>query len=126
MIQQKTIIKIADNSGAKTARCIKLLGGFKKKKMSLGNIFVVSVQNLRNWSKKTAKVKKKEIHKALLLRVKTIKKNKNGFETHFYENSVVLLNKQGNPIGNRISGPLHEKLKKQKYKKFFSISPGFV
>jgi large subunit ribosomal protein L14 len=59
MIQQQTILKVSDNSGAKTVRCIKVLGGFKKKQASLGDILVVSVQKLRNKMKKNSKVKKK-------------------------------------------------------------------
>jgi len=126
MIQQETVLRVTDNSGAKTVRCIKILGGFKKKKVSLGDILIVSVQNLRNKSKKTSKVKKKEVYKALLLRVKTNQKTRNGFETNFQENSVALLNKQGNPIGSRITGPLSKKLKKKRFNKFAGISPGFV
>jgi large subunit ribosomal protein L14 len=126
MIQQETILKVADNSGAKTVRLINVLGGFKRKKVSLGDILVVSVQNLRNKSKKTSKVKKKEVYKALLIRVKTSQKTNNGFGIYFQENSVVLLNKQGNPIGSRIAGPLSKKFKKKKFNKFASISAGFV
>ena len=126
MIQQETILKVADNSGAKTVRCIKILGGFKKKKVSLGDIIVVSVQNLRNKSKKTSKVKKKEVYKALLIRVKTNKKTANGFKIDFKENAVILLNKKGNPICSRIAGPLSKQLKKKKFNKFASISAGFV
>ena len=126
MIQQKTILKVADNSGAKTVQCIKILGGFKKKKVSLGKILIVTIQDLRNKFKEISKVKKKEIYKALLLRVKIPQKAPNGFETSFQENTVALLNKQGNPIGTRIAGPVSKKLKKKKYKKFISISSGFV
>ena len=126
MIQQETILKVADNSGAKTVRCIKILGGFKKKKVSLGDILVVSVQNLRNKSKKTSKVKKKEIYKALLIRLKTNKKTANGFKIYFQENAVALLNKQGNPIGSRIAGPISKKLKKKKFNKFAILSNRFA
>lgn len=123
MIQQRTILKVSDNSGAKTVRCIKVLGGFKKKYASIGNIIVVSVQKLRNKSKKTSKVKKKEIYRALIIRTKTSLKNKNGMITKFQENSVVLLNKQGNPVGTRIIGPLPKYFKRQK---FINISNGVV
>lgn len=126
MIQQETILKVVDNSGAKTVRLINVLGGFKKKKVSLGDILVVSIQNLRNKSKKTSKVKKKEVYKALLVRLKTTQKTANGFGINFQENSVVLINKQGNPVGSRIVGPLSKKLKKKKFNKFASISAGFV
>lgn len=71
MIQQQSILKVSDNSGAKTVRCLKVLGGFKKKYARLGDIIIVSVQQLRNKSKKTSKVKKREIYKALILRTKS-------------------------------------------------------
>ena len=76
MIQQETILQVADNSGAKTVKCIKVLGGYKKKYAKLGDIVVVSIQKLRNKSKFTSKVKKGEIYKALILRTKKKKKKK--------------------------------------------------
>lgn len=126
MIQQKTILKVFDNSGAKTVRCIKVLGGFKKKYASLGDTIVVSVQKLRNKSKKTSKVKKKEVYRALIIRTKTPYKKKDGSTIIFNENSVALMNKQGNPLGTRIIGPLPKLLKKQKVQKFLSISTGLI
>jgi large subunit ribosomal protein L14 len=126
MIQQQTILKVSDNSGAKTVRCIKVLGGFKKKQASLGDILVVSVQKLRNKMKKNSKVKKKEIYKALIIRTKVYSKKKNGFYIKFQENSVTLINKQGNPVGTRIIGPLPKFLKKKQFQKFISISSGLV
>ena len=71
MIQQQTILKVADNSGAKTVKCIKVLGGFKRKFAYLGDIIIVSVHQLRNRSKTTSKVQKGEIYKALIIRTKT-------------------------------------------------------
>ena len=71
MIQQQSILKVSDNSGAKIVRCLKVLGGFKKKYARLGDIVIVSVQQLRNKSKKTSKVKKREIYKALIVRTKS-------------------------------------------------------
>jgi large subunit ribosomal protein L14 len=126
MIQQQTILKVSDNSGAKTVRCIKVLGGFKKKFASLGDIIVVSVQKLRNKLKKISKVKKKEIYKALIIRTKVSSKKKNGFYIKFQENSVALINKQGNPVGTRIIGPISKILKKKQFQKFVSISSGLV
>jgi len=126
MIQQKTILKVFDNSGAKTVRCIKVLGGFKKKYASLGDTIVVSVQTLRNKSKKTSKVKKKEVYRALIIRTKTPYKKKDGSTLIFSENSVALMNKQGNPVGTRIIGPLPKLLKKRKVQKFLSISTGLI
>lgn len=126
MIQQKTILKVFDNSGAKTVRCIKVLGGFKKKYASLGDIIVVSVQKLRNKSKKTSKVKKKEVYRALIIRTKTSYRKKDGSTIIFEENSVALMTKQGNPVGTRIIGPLPKLLKKRKVQKFLSISTGLI
>lgn len=126
MIQQQTILKVSDNSGAKTVRCIKVLGGYKKKCASIGDTIVVSIQDLRTILKKTLKVKKKEIYKALVVRTKTCLKKKTGFSIKFQENSVVLINKQGNPIGTRITGPISKNLKKKRFQKFISISSGLV
>lgn len=126
MIQQQTILKVSDNSGAKTVKCIKVLGGFKKKYAKLGDVIVVSVQKLRNKLKKDAKVKKKEIYKALIIRTKTYSKKKNGFDIQFQENAVVLINNQNNPIGTRVIGPLPKKLKKKNFQKLINISSGLI
>lgn len=125
MIQHHTILKVSDNSGAKTVKCIKVLGGFKRKFALIGDIIVVSVQQLRNQSKKNSKIKKKEIYKALIIRTKTKVKKKDGSIINFKENAVVLLNKQTKPIGTRIIGPIPKILKKNFYK-FLSLSTGLI
>lgn len=126
MIQQQTILKVSDNSGAKTAKCIKVLGGFKKKYAKLGDIIIVSIQKLRNKSKNTSKVKKGEVYKALIIRTKTKYIKKDGTQIWFNENSVTLLNKQENPVGTRIIGPIPKILKKKQFQKIFSISAGLI
>jgi len=126
MIQQRTILKVADNSGAKTVRCFKILGGFKKKIAKLGDIIVVSVQQLRNRLKNASKVKKKEVYRALIIRTKAKHKKVDGSEIIFIENSVALMNKQGDPIGTRIFGPVPKALKKKKFQKFISLSSGLI
>lgn len=126
MIQPKTLLKVSDNSGAKTVRCIKILGGFKKQYAKLGDIIIVSIQQLRNKSKNTSKVKKGEVYKALIIRTKTRQKKKDGSQIYFNDNSVTLLNKQENPISTRIMGPVSKILKKKKFQKFISISSGIV
>ena len=78
MIQQESILKVADNSGAKTVKCIKVLGGFKKRYATLGDTIVVSVTELRNRSKKTSKVLKGNVFRALILKVKSKYKKKDG------------------------------------------------
>lgn len=126
MIQQQTILKVADNSGAKTVKCVKVLGGFKKRYARLGDIVVVSVQQLRNKSKKTSKVLKGGVFRALVIRTKTSYRKRDGSSFLLSENSVTLLNKQGNPIGTRILGPIPKTLKKKKFMKFASLSVGLI
>ena len=126
MIQQQTILKVADNSGAKTVKCIKVLGGFKKRYAKLGDIVVVSVQQLRNKSKKTSKVSKGEVFRALVVRTKKRYRKKDGSSFFLQENAVALINKQGNPIGTRILGPIPKVLKKTKFMKFVSLSIGLI
>ena len=126
MIQQQTILKVADNSGEKTVKCIKILGGFKKRYAKLGEIIVVSIKKLRNKSKKTTKLFKGGIFHALVIKTKFKYKKKDGSTFFLKENSAVLLNKQGNPIGSRILVPLHRTLKKKKFMKFISLSVGLL
>ena len=126
MIQQESILKVSDNSGAKTVKCIKVLGGFKKRYANLGDIIVVSVQQLRNKSKKTSKVLKGGVFRALVIRTKNKYKKKDGLCYLLQENSVALINKQGSPIGTRILGPIPKILKKKKFLKFVSISVGLI
>ena len=126
MIQQQTILKVGDNSGAKTVRCIKVLGGVKRRFAYLGDIIIVSIQQLRNKYKSTSKVRKGEIYKALIIRTKTKTKKKDDSLLFFNDNFVSLINKQGNPVATRIVGPIPKILKKNKYMKFASLSAGFV
>jgi large subunit ribosomal protein L14 len=126
MIQQQTILRVADNSGAKIVKCIKVLGGFKKRYAYLGDMIVVSVQKLRNKSKKTSKVLKGGVFRALVIRTKTQCNKKDGSSFRLQENSVILINKQGNPVGTRILGPIPKMLKKKKFMKFISLSIGLI
>ena len=126
MIQPQTILKVADNSGAKTVKCIKILGGFKKRTAKLGDIIIVSIQKLRNKSKKTSKVKKREVYKALIIKTKIPQNRANGLNFKFTDNSVVLINKQNNPIGTRIIGPIPRILQKKPLQKITTIAAGFV
>lgn len=126
MIQQQTTLKVSDNSGAKTVKCIKVPGGFKKKNAKIGDIIIVSVQKLRNKTKWASKVKKKEIYKALVVRTKLINNKKTGTTLKFNENAVVLINKQGNPIGTRIIGPIPKTLQKKAFQKFISLASGLI
>lgn len=125
MIQQQTILKIIDNSGAKTARCIKVLGGFKKRSAKVGDFVVVSIQKLRNKVKDTSRVSKGEVFKAIIVRTKMKKTKKDGSNFNTPDNSIVLISKQGNPVATRILSPIPKLLKKKSIAKFASLSPGF-
>ena len=130
MIQQQTILKAADNSGAKTVKCIKVLGGFRKKYARIGDTIIISVQKLRNKAKLTSKVKKGEIYKALIIRTKRKNTKKDNTSSFFngktLTNSVILINKKGLPIASRVSEPISSLLKKKRFIKFISISTGLI
>ena len=116
MIQQQTVLNVLDNSGAKKVKCIKVLGGYKKKNSFLGDTVVVSVKELRNKSKNVSKVKKGEVHKAIILKTKSKNFNKDGSLCFFNSNCVCLINKQRKLIGSRIIGAVPKKLRKSKLK----------
>ena len=126
MIQLGTILRVADNSGAKTVRCIKVLGGFKRKYAVLGDVIVVSIHQLRNRAKDRSKVKRKDIYKALIIRTKIKSRQSNGFEFKFNSNSVALINKFGNPVGTRIIGPVYKRFIKKRFQRFASVSAGII
>lgn len=125
MIQQNTLLKVADNSGAKIAKCIKVLGGFKKKTATLGDTIVVSISKLRAKNRFNSKVLKGTVSRALVISVTNkIAKKKDGIYLKQNKNLIVLVNKQGNPLGTRILSGLPKALKKKKYLKYLSICPG--
>ena len=126
MIQQQTFLKVLDNSGAKTVRCIQVLGGFKKRFGSLGDFIVVSIQQLKSRSIKTSKVKRKEVYKALIVKTKSKVWKKTGNAKTSTHNAVILLNKQKNPIGTRILAAIPFKLKQKKFQKIVNLSQGLI
>ena len=126
MIQQQTILKVTDNSGAKTVKCMKVLNGFKRRFAILGDTIIVSIQKLRNKARLTSKVRKGEVHKAIIIRTKKKTVKKDGSLIFFQSNAVSLINKQGKPIASRIVGPLPKILKKRKKIKLGTLSSGFI
>jgi large subunit ribosomal protein L14 len=126
MIQQQTILKVTDNSGAKTVKCVKVLNGFNRRVAVLGDTIVVSVQKLRNKARLTSKVKKGEIHQAIIIRTKTKTMKKDGTAFFCQANAVSLINKQGKPFASRIMGPVPKIFKKRKKIKFVTLSSGFI
>jgi len=126
MIQLETILKVLDNSGAKTVKCIKVLNGFNRRFAILGDTIIVSIQRLRNKARLTSKVKKGEVHKAVIIRTKNKTVRKDGSTIFFQSNAVSIINKQGKPIASRIIGPMPKILKKRKKLKFATLSSGFI
>ena len=125
MLQEQTILHVVDNSGAKTVQCIWILGGSKKKYAKLNNNIVVSVKQL--WNKTLTKVNKKQVYKALVIKTVFRYYNKIGLKKNFNQNTVVLVDKQDNPIGTRVLGFIPKVLvNKKKFQKFISLSKGFV
>ena len=124
MIQPRTILNVVDNSGAKKVRCIKVLGGFKKKNAKTGDIVVVAVQQLRTKNRQHSKLNKKAVVRALIIKSKTKTLKPNGTYIKLDKNNVILINKQGNLIGTRILGSMPKFLKKKKLLKYFSLCSG--
>ena len=119
MIQVETKLGVADNSGAKQINCIKVLGGTRRRYASIGDIIVVSVKEAMPHSK----VKKGEIYRAVVVRTKKEIKRPNGSYLSFDKNSAVLLNRNNDPIGTRIFGPIARELRQKKFMKIISLAP---
>lgn len=119
MIQMQTALDVADNSGAKKLMCIKVLGGSKRKYASVGDIIVVSVKE----ALPNSKVKKGDVHKAVIVRTKKEVGRPDGSYIKFDENSAVLINAQGEPIGTRIFGPVARELRAKRFMKIISLAP---
>jgi large subunit ribosomal protein L14 len=119
MIQMQTVLDVADNSGAKKVMCIKVLGGSKRKYASIGDVIVVSVKE----AIPNAKVKKGEVTRAVIVRTAKEIVRPDGSYIRFDDNSAVLLNKDNEPIGTRIFGPVARELRAKKFMKIISLAP---
>ncbi len=119
MIQTSTVLDVADNSGAKKVYCIKVLGGSKRRYASVGDVIVVSVREAIPGSK----VKKGDVARAVIVRTaKQIPRNDGSF-IRFDGNSAVLINKENEPIGTRIFGPVARELRAKRFMKIVSLAP---
>jgi len=119
MIQQQTMLNVADNSGAKRIMCIKVLGGSRRRYASVGDIIVVSIKE----AIPNSKVKKGDVKKAVIVRTKKGLRRADGSMIVFDENSAVLIGDQGEPLGTRIFGPVARELRGKKYAKIISLAP---
>ena len=122
MIQMQSKLDVADNSGAKTVQCIKVLGGSKRRTASVGDIVVVSVKE----AIPRGRVKKGEVLKAVIVRTKKEIRRVDGSAVRFDSNAAVLVNAQGEPIGTRIFGPVTRELRAKNLMKIISLAPEVI
>nr|HID59241.1 50S ribosomal protein L14 [Desulfobacterales bacterium] len=119
MIQAETKLQVADNSGAKKLYCIKVLGGSRRRYATVGDVIVVSVKE----AMPNSKVKKGDVMRAVVVRTKKEIRRPDGSYIRFDENSAVLINQQGEPIGTRIFGPVARELRSKNFMKIISLAP---
>ena len=122
MIQMRTILEVADNSGAKRVQCIKVLGGSRRRYAQLGDVIVVSVKEALPGTK----VKKGEVAQAVVVRMRHQVPRADGSYIRFDENSAVLISKEREPIGTRIFGPVARELRAKKFMKIISLAPEVI
>lgn len=122
MIQMQTNLDVADNSGARRVQCIKVLGGSKRMTASVGDVIVVSVKE----AIPRGRVKKGEIHRAVIVRTRKDINRPDGSTIRFDTNAAVLINQSGEPIGTRIFGPVTRELRGKGYMKIVSLAPEVI
>ena len=119
MIQMRSVLEVADNSGAKRVQCIKVLGGSKRKTAGVGDVIIVSVKE----AIPRGRVKKGDVHRAVIVRTAKEIRRADGSAIRFDRNAAVLINKQMEPIGTRIFGPVGRELRAKKFMKIVSLAP---
>ncbi len=119
MIQPETRLKVADNTGAKKVECIKVLGGSKRRYAQLGDIIVVAVKE----ANPKGVVKKKAVERAVVVRQVKEFNRKDGSSIRFDENAVVIIDKDKQPKGTRVFGPVARELRERGYQKIISLAP---
>jgi large subunit ribosomal protein L14 len=119
MIQQETVLQVADNSGARRVACIRVLGGSRRRYASIGDVIVVSVKD----AIANGRVKKGEVRKAVVVRTKKQVLRSDGSYIRFDDNAAVLIDNTREPVGTRIFGPVARELRAQKFMKIISLAP---
>lgn len=119
MIQMQTNLDVADNSGARRVQCIKVLGDSHRNIAGVGDVIVVSIKD----AIPRGRVKKGDVHRAVIVRTAAPVRRPDGTLIRFDRNAAVLINKQGEPIGTRIFGPVVRELRAKKYMKIVSLAP---
>jgi large subunit ribosomal protein L14 len=119
MIQMQTRLDVADNSGAREVQCVKVLGGSKRKVAGIGDIIVVSIKD----AIPRGRVKKGDVHRAVIVRTSSDIRRSDGSVIRFDRNAAVIINKQNEPIGTRIFGPVTRELRAKSFMKIISLAP---
>jgi large subunit ribosomal protein L14 len=119
MIQQESVLRIADNTGAKSALCIRVLGGSGRRYAGVGDVIVATVKD----AIPNAAIKKGEVVQAVVVRTAKETRRKDGTYIRFDDNAAVLINQQGEPRGTRIFGPVGRELREKRYMKIVSLAP---
>lgn len=119
MIQLRSMLVVADNSGAKRVQCVKVLGGSRRRYARLGDVIVVSVKE----ALPDSNVKKGSVTKGVVVRTRKVARRPDGSYIRFDQNAVVLINAQGEPVGTRIFGPVARELRWREYMKIISLAP---
>lgn len=119
MIQQETRLNVADNSGAKKVACIKVLGGTRRRYASVGDVIIVAIKE----ALPNSKAKKGDVARAVVVRTKKEVGRADGSYIRFDDNSAVLINPAGEPIGTRIFGPVARELRARNFMKIVSLAP---
>jgi large subunit ribosomal protein L14 len=119
VIQTETFLHVADNSGARRVQCVKVLGGTRRRYASIGDIIVVSVKE----ALPNARVKKKQVHRAVIVRTTKEIPRSDGSYIRFDDNSCVLVDANKEPIGTRIFGPVARELRAKRFMKIVSLAP---
>ena len=122
MIQERSILKVADNSGAKYVRCFRVLGGTRHRYAGIGDIVVASVQS----AEPRKPIKKKDVVKVLVVRTRNAMRRKDGSYVRFDENAVVVLDAKKEPVATRVFGPLPRELKEKGYEKLMTMAEEIV
>jgi large subunit ribosomal protein L14 len=119
MIQQESVLEVADNSGAKKVQCIKVLGGFHRRYARIGDKIVVSVKE----AEPNGAIKKGTVAKAVVVRTRKAVRRPDGSYIRFDQNAAVLINAEGEPVGTRIFGPVARELRWKEFMKIVSLAP---
>lgn len=119
MIQMQTVLDVADNSGAKKVQCIKVLGGSKRRYASVGDVIIVSVKE----AIPNSRIKKGTVQRAVVVRTHKEVGREDGTYIRFDTNSAVLINKNNEPVGTRIFGPIARELRGRRFMKIISLAP---